>query len=167
MKNRLLIILIAIAFVGRGNLFGQLKINKKELKGEWFISNLDSNFYLSDTLIMVKKTNVSEHSHNKDIDYIEQEDELVGTHLCVYFGFNKNKKVEIWEYLGYSHMSYIGPTKWNFKRNIISIKSYQLDWKFKVINKDTVDFKYKYGYTINPDTLRTYSTLKWQIIRLR
>jgi hypothetical protein len=48
MLNKLLIILIGIAFVG--NLSGQITINKNELKGEWFISNLDSNFYLNDTL---------------------------------------------------------------------------------------------------------------------
>lgn len=166
MLNRLFIILIAISLVGRGNLFGQFKIKKKELRGEWFISNLDSNFYLSDTLTMVKRTNVSERSHKKSIYYLEREDELVGTRLCVYFGLYKNKKANIWEYLGYSSKSFIGPMKWNFKKNIVSIKSFQLDWKFEVIKMDTVEFKYKYGYTINPDTLKTYSTLKLQIVRL-
>lgn len=167
MLNRLLILLIAIAFVGGGNLFGQLKIEKKELKGEWFISNLDSNFYKSDTLIMFKKTNISDNSYKKPILYIEPESELVGTRLNVYFNFNNFSKASVCKFLGYASTCNVGPIRWKLKGNVITIKSNFIDWKFEVITKDTIDFKYKYGYTSNPDTLRTYSTLKWQIVRLK
>jgi hypothetical protein len=100
-------------------------------------------------------------------EYIEPVKELIGTNLKFNFYFHGNKSVDISEYLGYSSAVLVGPIKWGLRRNIFSIESYYINWKFEVIKKETVEFKHKYGYTINPDTLKTYTTLKWKIVRLK
>jgi hypothetical protein len=121
--------------------FGQAKIKKKELRGEWYTSNDDSTFFYADTLILVKRSDSQAYIDRMCVSpEIEKEKGILNCAEFVNMEFKKRSSFEFWLYEGYSSEIWLTPMKWKLYKDTISVTSLDINWLFKVISRDTLKF---------------------------
>lgn len=69
--------LIILFILLTSNIFGQQqKITNKDLTGSWFTNNEDSTFFLSDTISIIKRTNLQPNNDDNP-PFIEPESQIL------------------------------------------------------------------------------------------
>ncbi len=126
------------------SLNGQNLIRKGELRGSWFTSNVDSSFYNSDTIVLVKKLNKQQDDDIKknEKEFLESESKVTDSHQYINFFFKRNKELEI----GGSNLD-LGVSyawvkfEWTLKKDILTFGNNKFKQTFKVINTGLIDFE--------------------------
>jgi hypothetical protein len=118
---------------------------KKEdfINTEWFTDNRESFFLKSDTIRLIKYTNVLLIGENS-VDYKEDEIEYLGHNSYIHFGFKRNMNLELGEQLenGDFIKNINGLYTWGFdkKNSLLYIfKDKILFRKLKIISKRQID----------------------------
>src|SRR3972149_3757821 len=116
---------------------GQDLLKSYDLKGEWFVSNFDSSFFNSDTLIFIKRTNREKRDDIKvnDRAFIEPSTKLAESTEFVNLKFENGKKVSLWESNqgGSINAFWVTSIKWSLKSDTLKLVSDKFTWTFKVI----------------------------------
>ena len=134
------------------------------MKGQWFVSNTDSSFFTADTLIFFKQTNKEKWDGLKDKrQYLEPVQEYVDASNYVNLEFKKWGKADLWQTWAPMNAFWTIPIKWNFKNDIITLKSEKFIWKFKVISVGQVKFE----HLIANHSERKYETLSTPSITVK
>ncbi len=121
--------------------FGQVKLKKKELIGEWYTSNDDSTFFFADTLTLVKRSDTQAYIERMCVSKeIEKEKGLLNCSEFVNMQFNKRSSFDIWLYEGHTSEIWLSPMKWKLYKDTISVTSHDIHWTFKLISIDTIKF---------------------------
>jgi hypothetical protein len=120
-------------------------ITKRDfLNTEWFSFNEDSVFFKSDTVALIKYSNVFNPASGKGYkSYYESE--TFGDRKSVKFQFNRQKNLNFWV-INYhrSSKAKIGERKWKILNNELEIyRNGLLEWTFIPISKKQIEFNYK------------------------
>lgn len=162
------VILFAVILLA-SDLYGQSQMTKRDLKGEWFVNNLDSIFFEADTLILFKHTNREKIDWIKGMErrFVEPVTELLGSAEYVNIEFKSGKRISfcIKHMGGYYNECWILPIKWTLKSDTIRISSNKFNWKFKIISKGRAEFNQLISN--NPDKYETLNTPTLTITRIK
>ena len=90
MKN---VIIIFISLLIVQTLNAQTISKKDFLNSEWFSQNADSAFFFSDTIRLIKYSNIYDHSKDYKIYY---ESESLNDTESVKFQFKRNRNLNFW-----------------------------------------------------------------------
>jgi hypothetical protein len=118
-------------------------ISKKDfLNSEWFSNNNDSLFFKSDTISLIKCSNLIESGKGYNIYH---ETYLLKNPESVIFEFKRYRKLNYWvTYYHQGSISKIGERTWKFddKKNELTIyKKANTEWIFKIIGNNKIEFK--------------------------
>ncbi|MBI2281314.1 MAG: hypothetical protein HYU68_11585 [Bacteroidetes bacterium] len=133
--------LIILFILLTSNIFGQQqKITNKDLTGSWFTNNEDSTFFLSDTISIIKRTNLQPNNDDNP-PFIEPELEILNNKRFLNLLFKRCHKLE---YHAKSHpikrKSEVG--RWKLKNDTIIVRTKTNVWVFQIISIDQVEFNY-------------------------
>ncbi len=159
-----------IAIVLSFESFGQSKISKTDLRGEWFTANTDSAFFTADTIQLIKRTNKELRDDVREIQkfYIEPVTELVKANDYVNLEFKNRKHFEFWESTngGAINALWTTPMKWKLKDDTVTITSDKFKWEFHVISVYG-DEKIEFDYLVSNYPKNQYKTLVTPAIKLK
>ncbi|MFH0894934.1 MAG: hypothetical protein V2A54_10915 [Bacteroidota bacterium] len=163
MKYLFLILFIVLSI----DSYSQVKIKKRELKGEWFCSNKDSSFFKCDTLVFFKHCNRDhiDYLKKKDRPFVEPEYDLAKTSIMLHLTFLKNHIIRYVENnINGSSVCVVweGP-KWKLKKNSIEIYSDSTFSSFLIIKNEKVSF----NAVINVATPVVLKTSKITVLRTK
>ena len=112
------------------------------MNSEWFSQNTDSAFFFSDTIRLIKYSNVYDQGKNYKLYY---ESESLDDTESVKFQFKRNRNLNFWVIkYHWSSIAIIGERKWEIENNeLITYKNGLKEWTFKPVSKIQIEFKYK------------------------
>jgi hypothetical protein len=137
-----LIILIGLLIVQTSN--SQIISKNDFVNTEWFSNNTDSLFFTSDTISLIKNSNVHHQGKGYKIYY---ESESLGEPQSVIFQFNRRGKLNFWlKNYHWSSKAIIGERTWKIDKQTAELVIYRngtKEWIFKPIEKNQIEFENK------------------------
>jgi hypothetical protein len=137
-----LIILIGLLIVQTSN--SQIISKNDFVNTEWFSHNTDSLFFTSDTISLIKNSNVHHQGKGYKIYY---ESESLGEPQSVIFQFNRRGKLNFWlKNYHWSSKAIIGERTWKIDKQTAELVIYRngtKEWIFKPIEKNQIEFENK------------------------
>jgi len=137
-----IIIIISLLFIQ--TITAQTISKKDFLNTEWFSNNTDSAFFFSDTIYLIKYSNVYDQGKDNKIYY---ESESLNDSESVKFQFNKHGNLNFWV-INY-HSSSIAKLRertWevnNEKSELIIYRNGVKEWVLKLVEKTRIEFEYE------------------------
>lgn len=124
------------------NISGQSISSRFFTNTDWFSDNTDSLFYMSDTIKLVKYSNLIEKG--KGYKLFEENGSL-DKYQLVYFQFERFGKMHFWvQYYHMSSISKIGERTWKFnkqKTELTIFRNGEVEFVFKQISTKEIEFE--------------------------
>lgn len=118
-------------------------ISKKDfLNTEWFSENTDSIFFCSDTIRLIKYSNIYDQGKGYKIYY---ESGPLNDSESVKFQFKRHRNLNFWVInYHWSSIAKIGERKWEIKNNeLVTYKNGLKEWIFRPVSKIQIEFENK------------------------
>ena len=140
--------------------YGQKVVSRKDILGHWFVSNIDSAFFLADTMTLIKHTNRERRDDIKvkERQFLEPVTDLIKATEYANLRFFKNNQCDFWlsHYGGYMNEAWPQLIWWRYRSGKIHIESRTLKWDYRILTKGKVKFIYKVSNSpVKYDTLET------------
>ena len=133
--------LIILFILLSSNIFcQQQKITNKDLTGSWFTNNEDSTFFLSDTISIIKRTNLQPNNDDNP-PFIEPESKILGNKRHVNLFFKRCHRLKYFE-ITHPMKRKSEDGRWKFKHDTLIIRTNINVWEFQLISIDQIEFNY-------------------------
>jgi|GEM_PF-1280277 len=145
-KVLLILVCLFLAFLATGQ-----TLRKKDfVNTEWFSNNLDSLFYKTDTVKLIKYSNIAPKNRGFH-GYAESEFKFLKHGYYIQLQFNKAGSMDFWD-IKYEMAAtyYKGATTWTFDNNenvLLIFRFGKLEFKLKPILVKEVELESKYADT--------------------
>lgn len=117
-------------------------ISKKDfVNTEWFVDNKDDSFYESDTLKIIKYSNILDSGKGFNMYY---ESEGIGDNESVKFQFNRHSNMHLWKiYYHIGTKSRNKERKWKIDKetnDLLIFRNHEIKYRLTPIAKETIEF---------------------------
>lgn len=121
--------------------FSQTISKKDFVNTEWFVDNKDDSFYESDTLKIIKYSNIHDSGKGFNMYY---ESEGIGDYESVKFQFNRHNNMHLWKiYYHIGTKSRNKERKWKIDKetnDLLIFRDNKIEYRLKPIDKREIEF---------------------------